>query len=406
MSRRARAFLAVIMVFAVSVGAASPAAARANWKIRIDRLIGGRSMSVAVRDAGEVLYRHKPSARRAPASGEKLLMSMALLDRLPPETRIETIASTTESLPTGVLRGNLWLLGRGDPSITGGGSFGRSLPFEPTRLSALAAEVERAGITKIRGSVVGAVSYFSHDWWAQGWSSNFPADEIALPSALTFEGNKRKGRHIDDPELRAARSLTRRLEARGIPVRRAPRLGSPPEGLAPVAKVASVPLAQMLRYTNRHSSNFFAEVLGKRLAVEAYGTPGTIANGARAIEAFASRRGVDVDAYDSSGLSYSNRISPNGFTRLLDGVETELWFASLRSTLAGADQGTLEDRLVGVKVRAKTGTLNYISTLSGWVWLRRTDSWAAFSIMSSGMYKPTAAQIEDEIVRELTRNAR
>lgn len=406
MTKRVRALGAVLLVAAVVASTAAPAVARAAWKNRIDRLIGGRSMSVAVRDEATILYRHKPSARRAPASGEKLLMSMALLDRLPPETRIETIASTTESLPTGVLRENLWLLGRGDPSITGGGSFGRSLPFQATRLSTLAAQIEEAGITKIRGSVVGAVSYFSHDWWAQGWSANFPADEIALPSALTFEGNKRKGRHIDDPEYRAARSLTKRLEARGIPVTSRPKIGSPPEGLVPVAKVASVPLAQMMRYTNRHSSNFFAEVLGKRLAVETYGAPGTIANGARAIEAFASRLGVDVDAYDSSGLSYSNRVSPNGFTRLLDAVEAESWFGALRSTLAGADQGTLKDRLVGVKLRAKTGTLNYISTLSGWVWLRRTDSWAAFSIMSSGLYKSTAVQIEDAILREITRNAR
>lgn len=406
MSSRSRGIAVVVTIATVIACLAPPAAARANWKKRIDRAIGSRSISVAVREQGSVLYRHNPAARRAPASGEKLLMSMALLERLAPETRIDTIASTTLDDPTGVLRGDLWLLGRGDPSVTGGGRFGKELPFEPTRLSELAARIEAAGITKIRGSIIGAVSYFSHDWWAQGWSSNFPADEIALPSALTFEGNKRKGEHISDPEARAARSLTRRLEARGIPVRRAPRAGTPPAGLSPVAKVSSVPLVQMLRYTNRRSSNFFAEVLGKRLAVEAFGPPGTIAGGARAIEAFASGHGVDVDAYDSSGLSYSNRVSVAGFTRILDAVEGEMWWSDLRSTLAGSGQGTLEDRLKGVKVRAKTGTLTSISTLSGWVWLRRTQGWAAFSIMSSGLPKSTAVTIEDAILREVTRNAR
>jgi D-alanyl-D-alanine carboxypeptidase/D-alanyl-D-alanine-endopeptidase (penicillin-binding protein 4) len=146
-------------------------------------------------------------------------------------------------------------------------------------------------------------------------------------------------------------------------------------------------------------------MFGKRLAVES-GRTGSIAHGADAIEAWAAARGVDVDAFDSSGLSYSNRVSPKGFVRLLEFAEQRPWWGALRSTLAGAGQGTLEDRLGGVKLRAKTGTLTSVSSLSGWVWLTETQSWAAFSIMNSGMYKSTAAPIEDKIVRELHRNAR
>jgi D-alanyl-D-alanine carboxypeptidase len=78
----------------------------------------------------------------------------------------------------------------------------------------------------------------------------------------------------------------------------------------------------------------------------------------------------------------------------------------LRSGLPRGDQGTLEDRLEGIPVRAKTGTLTDTSTLSGWVRLRKTKQWAAFSIMSSGMSKTTAAKVEDRIVRILRRSAR
>lgn len=362
-------------------------------------------MSIAVRSGDEVIYRHKPSARRAPASGEKLLMSMALLDAVGPDLRFVTSARVAV-VTDGVVQGNLWLFGKGDPSVTAGGSYGRHLPFRPTRLSSLARKIKSAGIRRITGSVSGAITYFSHDWWASGWKSNFPAEEVALPSALAFEGNTAKHRHVSDPEFRAARGLTRRLEAIGVRVKGRPQAGRPTGDPDTIAKVASAPLKAMMRFMNRQSSNFFAEMLGKRLAVERTGTLGTIANGAAAIESWAAAHGVNVDAYDSSGLSYSNRTSPLGFTRLLASVESESWWPALRSTLAGADQGTLDNRLQGVRVRAKTGTLTYISSLSGWVWLRRTDSWASFSIMSNGMYKSTAAAIEDQILRELTRGAR
>ena len=381
------------------------ASARPGWKKSIDRMTRGHNMSVSVRDAGKVLYRRNAGARRIPASNEKLLLSMALFDRVDPTMRFRTKV-VARSFGGGVVFGDLWIIGRGDPSITGGGKYGRSLPFTPTRLGRLARKIKEAGVTRITGGVRGSTRYYSHDWWAPGWKSSFPVQEVALPSALTFEGNQARNRHIDDPERRAARSLTKRLRDIGIRVDDMSGAGTPPRALRTVASVRSVPLHTMMRFMNRQSSNFFAEVFGKRLAVASRGTPGTIARGANAMEAWAANRGVELTANDGSGLSYGNRVSPAGMTRLLQQAERESWGARLRSTLAGADQGTLENRLNAVRVRAKTGTLENISTLSGWVWLRTTDSWAEFSIMSSGMYKYTAAEIEDRIVRVLTKRAR
>jgi D-alanyl-D-alanine carboxypeptidase len=398
-----RRFVPIVLTICVLMSLAGPAGARAAWKRRIDRYTSGRSISVALMDGSQMLYQHSSSARRAPASGEKLLLSLALLDAVESDLRINTFASAT-SVDAGVVRGNLWLLGRGDPTVTGGGRYGKELPFRPTRLGVLAKKIATAGITKIRGSVMGATSYFVRDWWATGWKSDFPSKEVPIPTALAFEGNRRNGRHVADPEKRAATNLTKRLRSEGVVVRKAPGAGTPPTGLNTIANVSSVPLKEMLRFMNRQSSNFFAEMFGKRLAVET-GRSGSIAHGANAIESWAAKRSVDIDAYDSSGLSYSNRVSARGFVRLLEYAEEQPWWATLRSTLAGADQGTLENRLRGVKLRAKTGTLTAVSSLSGWVWLTETDSWAAFSIMNSGMYKSTAAPIEDKIVREIYRNA-
>ena len=347
-----------------------------------------------------MIYRHADKAQRIPASNEKLLLSMALLDTLGPSYRIETIASARAT--RGAIAGDLWLAGRGDPSLTGGGKYALHLPFGATRLGPLAHRIKRTGVQRISGSVMGSTGYFAHDWFAPGWKSDFPAEEVALPSALTFDGNSEGDHHVSDPELRAARSLTQKLRSMGVRVLGSPGSGAPPGGLPRLAGIQSQPIQKQMTFMNRQSSNFFAEVFGKRLGVERYGQPGTIAKGARAIEAWARSHGVRITANDSSGLSYQDRVSPRGIARLLAVVERKPWWDALRNTLAKGNQGTLEDRLYGVKLRAKTGTLDNISALSGWVWLQRRAQWCAFSIMSGGMTKTTAAGIEDRIVRILS----
>lgn len=177
-------------------------------------------------------------------------------------------------------------------------------------------------------------------------------------------------------------------------------------GLPRIAAVESVELRTLMSYMNRTSMNFFAEMFGKRLGLERHGRPGTIAKGAAAIREFAGRNGVAISSYDSSGLSYSNRVSPRGIAKLIDIVDDEPWADELRFSLPGANQGTLEDRLRGVRLRAKTGTLTDISTLSGWVWMNQIDDWGYFSIMSRGMDKSRAAEVEDRIVRILHDYAR
>jgi D-alanyl-D-alanine carboxypeptidase/D-alanyl-D-alanine-endopeptidase (penicillin-binding protein 4) len=396
----------LLLVSVVCIGLLpTPASARAPWKLKLDRLASGKRIGIAVREDGRYLYRHRSARKRTPASNQKLLLSMALFDRLDPTRMIETSAAT-DALPGPIVDGDLWLLGRGDPTLSGGGRLARELPFEATRLGVLAREIRDAGVTRVTGSVIGSTGYFARDWFAPGWKADFPARYIPLPTALSFEGNVIGGDHVGDPELRAARSLTKKLEKIGVNVTRAPSAAQAPAQLTAVAKVSSKPLATLVRYMNRRSSNFFAEVFGKRLGAERYGFPGTIAKGASAITAWARRRNVELVAHDSSGLSYENRVSPNGLSRLLGIAESRPWGEALRESLPGAGQGTLEDRLKGVRLRAKTGTLTNISSLSGWVWLRQRETWAEFAILSRGMSKTYASAVEDDIVRLLTREAR
>jgi D-alanyl-D-alanine carboxypeptidase len=330
---------------------------------------------------------------------------MALFDELAPRSSIKTIAAARRRTQHSI-RGNLWILGRGDPTVTSRLPRKRFLPSGAMSLGKLIRRLKRAGINRISGGIRASTGYFRHDWNAPGWKYYFPAYEIALPSALTFNGNVHKGKHTARPELLLARTLTKRLERKGVRVAKKAGAGVPHERLREVITVRSERLWRLVSFMNRYSSNFFAEVLGKRLGVERFGTQGTIARGARAIARWARRHGVKLRAHDSSGLSYANRASPRGLARLLEAAAGAPWGDALRRGLAKGGQGTLEGRLRRVRVRAKTGTLENVSTLSGWVWLRRARTWAEFSIMSRGLDKSTAVRMENNIVKTVARLAR
>ena len=398
-----RRWLVASLPLILLLGSALPASARPAWKQTIDGAIRGHSVSVAVRIGGRLLYSHDPRHQRVPASNEKLILSMALLHELGPRFHLPTFVHSKPTTDS-IIGGNIWLVGRGDPSLASG-SYASSLSFRATRMGMLARKIQAAGIRAIHGRVMGVVSYFQHDWFARGWKYDFPIKEVALPSALTINGNVVAGRHIVAPELTAARALTSRLRALGVHVWHRAGVGTPPVGLHMLARVTSAPLWALLRHMDRKSSNFFAEVLGKRLGVERFGRPGTIAKGARAISSWAASHGTLVTAYDSSGLSYADRVSPRGMVRLLQVARRSSWGSLLRGLLPAGGQGTLAHRLTHVRLRAKTGTLRSISTLSGWVWLQQLRRWADFSIMDSGMSKDRASAIEDTIVRTLSRYA-
>jgi len=368
---------------------------RPRWMQRIDTVVGDLPVGVVIGYQGGDLYRHRDWVARPPASNEKLLLSMALLNRFPSTMTIATRVLSTRRPSAGVLHGDLWIVGHGDPEV------GRP------DMVALAAALKAQGIRSITGSVMGSTGPFLRDWFAPGWKTYFPADYVALPTALTFNGNvDLSGRHISDPERRAALSLTARLKAAGIRVRGAPGMGTPPRRLFGLASIRSRSLRALIHGMDVWSRNFHAEVLGKYLGARVSGQPGSIARGAAAIEAYVHIRGApDMVAHDGSGLSYANRATPQDIVNLLQNADAHPWGATLRDLLAHGNQGTLKGRLGNVELRAKTGTLTDISALSGWVWLDREQAWAEFSILSSGMSKSQSVSIENAIVQVVNANA-
>jgi serine-type D-Ala-D-Ala carboxypeptidase/endopeptidase (penicillin-binding protein 4) len=360
--------------------------------IQAQGLIGGLPISVSLAESGRLVYAHAGNVPRPPASNEKLLLSMTLLDRFGPAYRIPT---TVEGPPPahGSVAGDLWLVGHGDPDLNG------------AALARLARKLRAAGIRAVRGSVIGVTNTFTRERWAPGWQ-RIALRFIGLPTALTYDANTGPGGFVFDPERRAAAALTADLRALQIRVRGPPRAGADAAHRRVLATIPSARLGDILRRQNLDSLNLDAEVLTKMLGAAVFGPPGSIAKGARAIQSWARQHGVAVVAHDGSGLSYTNKISTNGMIRLLTTANFQSWAATLRSTLATAGQGTLAGRLLGLRIRAKTGTLlKQVSALSGWVWLEKSRRWAEFSILSHGLSKPQAVALEDGVVAIIAKHA-
>jgi D-alanyl-D-alanine carboxypeptidase len=294
----------------------------------------------------------------------------------------------------GVIDGDLFVRGEGDPEVADG------------RLRHLARALEDAGVTHVTGGIVGLLGPFRRDWFAPGWKSYFPADYIPLPTALTFRRNTSPGgTHIDDPERRAAVFLRRTLRNRGIAVDGPAGAGSAISGLRTIASVASPPLSTLVLHMDRRSVNFSAEVLGKALARDVTGT-GSIAEAGATICAYEAAHGVPgMTCRDSSGLSYANRQTAAGIVHLLWVANRQPWAGALRMALPDGGQGTLKGRLPHIRVRAKTGTLDNVSALSGWVWSDAARAWVEFSLLTSGMDENKAKTLEDQVVKVLSARA-
>lgn len=356
----------------------------ASWADAIDTTIGGRDVSVAVGLNDRIVYSHLGDQPRVLASNEKLLTSMAALDLLGPSFRYRTSAAADEQLHAGVLHGDLWLIGAGDPTLT------------PTDLGALAERLRAAGLRRVTGRVLGDTSAFDRGWWAPGWLPKISRDYVTRPTALRLAGGD------SSPEPEAAAAFAAALRTAGIEVDGATSVGAVPDHLHTLAAVTSQPMAELLIEQNHESDNLYAELADKALGA-AKGDEGSTAGGAHVIQRWAGQDGSPGSTVrDGSGLSDQDRTPADGMVAMFLAARRQPWFGALYRSLPAGGEGTLSSRLVGVPVRAKTGTLfiRPASTLSGYV-RTRAGTLVAFSVLTHGLPEPTALAIEDGIVGTL-----
>lgn len=439
-SRTSFSALALLTSLALASGPAfargpAPAAqARVDAFVASDAVAGTTpGVAVTCTEDGALWAAHDADRLLNPASGAKLLTTAAALDRLALDAR--WVTSVHGDADGGVVRGDLVLVGRGDPSLS------------VDDLARLARAVADAGVTEVTGDLVVDATAFAtpdlppaYDQKATDASyrpavsaagSNHgaititvaPTDLEAPPTvavtppsdavvttvrAITVAGKAdrhlvvtasersdgrtallvdgRVGvdagrvvvrRRVSDPALLSGHLLASALRRAGVAV-----AGSVRRALAPVvasrelARHESPPLSELVAEINTFSNNSMAETLFKQLGAGPGGEPATWERAAaRASEALLAR-GLPRGSFrvvNGSGLYDATHITPRALTILLRSFTADdPRGAAFRGSLPVAGEtGTLSQRLrtAGTRgrVRAKTGTLDDVTSLSGYV---------------------------------------
>ena len=361
-----RGLAVIVVLFAIAGGAQAadaPLAARLASALAVPGNAPSSSAALAIDLAtGQVVFARNADLPLAPASNEKLTVTYTALEELGADYRFRTEVFATGYQDGTTWYGDFYLKGFGDPTLT-------SLD-----LDRLATQIAQAGITRVTGRVLGDESWFDALRTAPGWKPGFFINECAPLSALVVDGDWYDGHHALQPALAAAGRFRQLLRRHGVSTGAVGPGRAPADALA-LAQVESKPLADVLRSMDVDSDNFIAEMLLKDVGAEV-GAGGTTAAGVAVVRRDLAAAGLPlagVRIADGSGLSLDDRLTARFLTSLLQvmwddpDLHAPLWSALPVS----GRTGTLEKRMrrapaFGV-VRAKTGTTDRASALSGYV---------------------------------------
>lgn len=240
--------------------------------------------------------------------------------------------------------------------------------------------------------ITGQMSSSSRDVWRQ-MTVAVPADfagasfrAVLEDRGITVTGSTRR---VELP----VESVVRRLSG--------PALGKPAARI--LARHTSRPLAEYLKIVNKESNNLFAELIFRSIgrADSGIGSPSA---SALAVRETLVTLGVDTEGLfqvDGSGLSGENRMSAASFVDLIRRMsESSMWpdyWASLPRAGTRYELGRMYQTAAANNLRAKTGTIDGVSALTGMVRTQDGER-LAFSLMVNG--PPSiggAKQLENEI---------
>lgn len=378
----------------------------------------GGTVGCVLRDArtGDVLEQVDADVALPPASVTKAVTALYALDALGGAFRFITRIYANGPIQDGILNGDLILAGGGDPTLSA------------DHLAELAQAVADAGITQVTGRFLcwrGALPYAEeiepsqldylgynpavsglnlnynrvHFEWKRvsgNWQVSMDArteDRVPPVSMARVRIVDRASPvfDTDGPDRwTVARSALGNGGSRWMPVRQpalyagdvfgtlargvglslptAEVIDDMPDALTEVAQHRSPTLRSILQEMLLYSTNLTAEVCGLAATQARFRTSLAIESSAAQMTRWIGEtHGVEADFKDHSGLSDQNRISAGDMTKLLlaVGADGPLRPIMRRIAMRDADNNRLED--YPITVRAKTGTLNFVSSLSGYI---------------------------------------
>ena len=324
---------------------------------------------------GETLFAQNSRLALRPASNEKLATTFSALTALGPTFRIETDVLGEGQLSGTTWLGDLVLKGYGDPALSA------------AQLNKLARQVVADGIEHVSGQILGDESWFDTRRTGIGWKPQFYLHESPALSALIVNRGWTGRYETARPALMATELFRSDLRHAGVTVEGGSALGVASAQAVPLADVESAPLSALLRHMDVYSDNFYAEMVLKEVGA-VQGSAGSSAAGVAVERRVLGAAGVPltgVRMVDGSGLSLLDRWTPLGLSTLLRTMwdDPTLRPYVLPALPIAGETGTLEHRMRSGPahglVRAKTGTTDNSSALSGFVGDRY-----AFSILENG----------------------
>lgn len=392
---------------------------RENLALMVIKLSDGESRT---------LYTHQASRQMIPASLSKIFTAGAVINELSAGHRFITQLLSSAEIKKGVLKGDLYLKGGGDPS------------FVSEKLWVLVNRLLRSGVRTIKGDIVVDDSLFDKDFYPGRSDHRVDRAYDAPISAMSFNWNsvniylrpgtkinekvnvvldpqtdyvellntaktgKKKSysvkravkknhdqiivrgrfplgaeekvvyKNITRPALWSAHNLKTFLKHRGVELKGSIRKGKVPNSAKLLAEVKSKPLSHVLADLMKFSNNYVAEMLTKYLAVTR-GETGNNKKGLSIIRDYVKSLGFsdkDFHLINASGLSRENRFSVEQIVASLNHLHHRFDIAPEFITalpIAGVD-GTLKSRMKSTLaenwVRAKTGLLNGVVGLAGY----------------------------------------
>ena len=373
-----------------------------------------------VSEGGEIRYDHKPESQLIPASTQKLITAVAALNELGQDYKFATQIFAQNAPIDGVIDGNVWLVGGGDPLLMTSDYAQRYLDdLAYTDLEILADQIINLGINTITGAVVGDESYFDEIRWVESWPERFRAgaqNQTGPLSALSVNDGfmnwdaENTANSLNTPAVEpaqfAAALFDDLLEERSVRIFQSAYAETKPVDAAiQLGVIESPTISEIVKQMLQTSDNTTAEILVKAISADS-GVAGSTSSGNQIIQQVVETLTGMTDSTvvsDGSGLDPSNRTT---CSVLVDLLEMESFSADLYDGLAVAgESGTLRNRLTGSsaegRLLAKTGTLNDSKSLAGVVHTLE-DRTLIFALISNADPMPSdIMDLHDQFVLDL-----
>ncbi len=316
------------------------------------------SCKVVHADFNKVLYELDPEMGMIPASITKIVVGVTAYAKLGANYQIPTIIYTDDNnIKDGSIDGNLYIKGYGDPDLNSGD------------VQVLAEELNKLGIKQITGNIVADESYFDNVYKTLSGVYKGDTGPSYWPYVSALCLDKTYG------AISTANLLSGDLSALGINVQGTVIAGTTPGGAKELVQV-SHSIYDVLSYMLKESDNHSAITIFKLLGAKYRNQPASLEDAQEVINSFLTELGVDRYSYEileGSGLTRYNKVNAEMYMKMLkymydDRFLFDYFMNSL--SIAGKD-GTLRKRMIGTEaegnVYAKTGTINSVSALSGYV---------------------------------------